>query len=274
MASLAHGKHVLCSNPLATSAVEARRMRDSARAARRVNAVALEYRFNPLARQARALVARGDLGEVRFIQGHHLQDSLVCDTDFTWRLEPDKGGPSNSMAEIGSHWIDAIRFITGLGVERVLASLHTTVPLRRAGSGDASYVVTSEDTGSVMLKLEGDVHAVFTASQVCAGRENDLRIEISGSQASLCWGRDPRDRLWVGRRDRSRALISESQGPYDSLASLIESVYSFIAEGGDPVEDHERIDFPTFDDGYRTSCVIDAAIRSNVSRNRWIKVEY
>jgi hypothetical protein len=78
----------------------------------------------------------------------------------------------------------------------------------------------------------------------------------------------------LGRRDRSRELISESQGPYDSLASLIESVYSFIAGGGDPVEDHERIDFPTFDDGYRASCVIEAAIRSNVSRNRWIKVEY
>jgi hypothetical protein len=71
-----------------------------------------------------------------------------------------------------------------------------------------------------------------------------------------------------------RELLSEERGPCDTLESLVESVYSFIAAGGDPVEDHKFIGFPTFDDGYRASCVVDAAIRSNVGRNRWIKVEY
>ena len=82
LAALRSGKHVICDKPLAMTSVEAREMRDSARKAGLVNAVTFNYRFNPLVQQARSLVAKGDLGEVRFVHGCYLQGWLIFDTDF------------------------------------------------------------------------------------------------------------------------------------------------------------------------------------------------
>src|SRR6185436_8031846 len=135
MAALHAGKHVICDNPLALTSVEAREMRDRAREAQVVNAVVFNYRFNALVQQARAIVAREELGAVRFAHGYYLQDWLLYETDFSWRLESDKGGASSSVGDIGSHWLDLVRFITGLRIERVLSSLSTMVQVRKKPSG-------------------------------------------------------------------------------------------------------------------------------------------
>ena len=306
MAAISVGKHVICDNPLALTSVEAREMRDRARAARVVNVVVFNYRFHALLQQARVMIARGDLGTVRFVHGHYLQDWLLYETDFSWRLEADKGGASSSVGDIGSHWLDAVRFITGLRVERVLASLSTMVQVRKkpAGSLEHSpaaafeqhredYVVTSDDLGSVLLEFEGGSRGVFSVGQVCPGYKNDMRVEINGTRASLRWNQERPDQLWIGYRDqpnrqltRDPNLLDESvrryasvpgghqEGWADALKNLMANVYSFISSGLDPERDADRIDFPTFQDGYRANCIVDAIVRSNVDRSRWTKVEY
>lgn len=306
MAAIRSDKHVICDKPLALTAVEAREMRDYARAAGIVNAVAFNYRFCPMVEQARAMVAGGEIGNVRFVHGHYLQDWLLYETDFSWRLEADKGGASSSVGDIGSHWCDTAQFIAGLRIERVLASLNTMVQVRKKPSSSReaftadrfeeqaqNYVITSDDLGSIMLEFEGGARGVFLVGQVCPGHKNDLQIELNGSQASLRWSQEQPDGLWVGRRDRPNmhvacdpALLTDSARRYASLPGghsegwadafkhLMSSIYSFIAEGRDPIADRDKIGFPTFDDGYLANCVVDAIIRSNIDRSRWTTVEY
>jgi predicted dehydrogenase len=101
-AAIAHGKHIISEKPLASSATEAHALWRAAADAGIVHAVTFNYRGNPLVQQRRAMISRGDIGPVHFIHGGYLQDWLLKPTDFSWRLEPDKGGASSAFADIGS----------------------------------------------------------------------------------------------------------------------------------------------------------------------------
>jgi predicted dehydrogenase len=93
-AALARGKHVVTDKPLAMMSVQAKRLVDEAQRAGVVAAVTFNYRGNPLVEQARLAIARGDIGTPHFLRGHYLQDWLIKDTDYSWRLDREKGGPS------------------------------------------------------------------------------------------------------------------------------------------------------------------------------------
>ncbi|HKY03271.1 MAG TPA: Gfo/Idh/MocA family oxidoreductase, partial [Blastocatellia bacterium] len=158
LAAIGAGKHVVCDKPLGLTSVEAREMRDRAEEAGVVNAVVFNYRFNPLVQQVRAMVRRQELGAIRFVHGYYLQDWLLFDTDFSWRLEADKGGASSSVGDIGSHWCDTAQFVSDLKITRVLAALSTMVQVRKRPTDSREafasahfaertedYVVTSDD---------------------------------------------------------------------------------------------------------------------------------
>ena len=306
MAALEKGKHVLCDKPLGIDSAEARRLRDRAREARVVNAVTFNYRFNPLVEQARVMVGRGEIGRVRFVHGYYLQDWLMYETDFSWRLEPDKGGRSCAVGDIGSHWCDTAQFITGLRIKRVLASLSTTIPTRKKprGSRDAfaaagtdeqleDYACASDDLGSVLVEFEGEARGAFSVGQVLAGHKNDLRIEVNGAESSLEWIQERPNKLWAGHRDRANATLirdpglldetarryanlpgGHNEGWADAFKNLMSNVYSFVSRGLDPVDDAGQVDFPTFEDGYRANCIVDAIVKSSDEGSRWTSVEY
>lgn len=314
MAAIRAGKHVICDKPLALDAKQAREMRDAARQAGVVNAVVYNYRFNPLVQQARAMVEKGEVGDIRFVHGYYLQDWLFYETDFTWRLEADKGGVAGAIGDIGSHWCDTAQFITGARITRVMADLGTAIPVRKkplagreafASGGGADeqfedFHVASEDLGTVLLRFDNGARGVFSVGQVCAGHKNDQRIEINGSQASLAWRQEQANELWVGYRDqvnsemlRDPGLVDQSvknfvnlpgghpEGWADAFKNLMSRIYTRIAHeekkssdggGGDPATAKE-IDFPTFDDGYESCCLIEAIIQSH-AKGGWITVEY
>ena len=115
-AAIAKGKHVVSDKPLAMTAAEAKKLLDQATKAGIVHAVTFNYRGNPLVQQARHAIARGDIGKPHFLVGHYLQDWLLKDTDYSWRLEPDKGGASSALGDIGSHWCDLAQHISGLRI--------------------------------------------------------------------------------------------------------------------------------------------------------------
>ncbi len=299
-------KHVICDKPLALTAVQARELVELAREAHIVNAVTFNYRFHPLIQQARAMIQKGELGELRFVHGGYWQDWLMYDTDFSWRLEPAKGGVSCAMGDIGSHWCDTAQFITGRRIKRVLAALSTIVPLRKkpvarreafqAAADDErfdEYLVTSDDLGTVIFDFEGGVRGTFSVGQICPGHKNDLQIEVNGARASLRWQQERPDEMWIGRRDAANSLLlrdaslldsaaqryanlpgGHSEGWADAFKNLLMSIYTFIAAGGDPVGAPDNLDFPTFEDGYRANCIVDAIVRSNQDRSLWTAVEY
>jgi predicted dehydrogenase len=306
MAAIEAGKHVICDKPLALSADEAKEMRDAANKKGVVNAVTFNYRFNPLVLQAQAMVAKGELGKVQFVHGFYLQDWLLFETDFSWRLEADKGGATSSVGDIGSHWCDTAQFITGLKISRVLSSLSTAVQVRKkptgsreafaAGGSSETYedfLVTSDDLGSILVEFENGAKGAFSVGQVCGGHKNDLQIEVNGSSSSLKWVQERPDELWLGYRDKANGLLlrdaslmdesvrgyvnlpgGHGEGWADAFKNLMSSIYSFIAAGYHPVNDADKIKFPTFEDGYRANCVVDAIVRSNQNRSMWTTVEY
>ena len=99
-AAIARGKHIVSDKPLAMTSREARALLDQARKAGVVHAVTFNYRGNPLVQQARHMIAQGEIGRPHFVHGFYLQDWLLKDTDYSWRLEPDKGGPSSALAGV------------------------------------------------------------------------------------------------------------------------------------------------------------------------------
>ncbi len=303
LAALAAGKHVVCEKPLAATSRQTAELAAAAAAhPHLICAVNYNVRFYPLALHARALVRRGEIGEVFHVHGSYLQDWLLYPTDFNWRVLPEEGGPLRAVGDIGTHWLDLIAFVTGLGIESVMADLRTVHPVRQRPSGGSSetfsdagggqehgsqpVAITTEDHGSVLLRFKGGARGACTFSQVAAGRKNCIRFEISGSKRTLAWNSETPDQLWIGERgepsrllqrdpailDAAAARFSDYPGGHaegfpDTFKQLYRAVYQDIAAGRrspDP-------DYATFRDGHREMLVCDAIAQSH-QRNAWVHV--
>jgi predicted dehydrogenase len=304
MAALARRKHVISDKPLALSAADARKLLKAAREAGVVHAVTFNYRGNPLVQQARDMIASGGIGQPSFVHGAYLQDWLLETTDFSWRLEPDKGGPTSAVGDIGSHWLDLVQHVMGQRVESVLADLHTIVATRMKPATSTNafakattaerepFTVKSEDLGTVLLRFDGGAKGCVSVGQVCAGHKNDLWFEVNGRSASVRWFQERQNELWVGRRDGPNAvllkdpsLLSEAARVYahlpgghqeswaDAFCNVMRDIYTFIAAGHAP-DDAKPPAFATFEDGYRAACVVDAVLESHAAGNAWTRVAY
>jgi len=298
-AALAHRKHVVCDKPLAPTAAEARRLRDAAAAAGVVHAVTFNYRGNPLVQQARAMVAAGEIGPVHLVHGAYLQDWLLEETDYSWRLDPAQG-ESSAMADIGSHWCDLAQHVTGQRIIAVLASLTTVVASRikpgqatpaftAAGDTGTRVPIASEDLGTVLLRFSDGATGVVTVGQVCAGHKNDCWLEICGRQASLRWAQERQNELWIGARRRGNTLLAKDPSlanaealPYvrlpaghqegwaDAFFNVMRDIYGVIV-----APDAARPRPPamaTFDDGYASARLVEAVLRSHRAGGVWTDV--
>jgi predicted dehydrogenase len=304
-AAIAKGKHVVSDKPLAMTAAEAKTLLEQATKAGIVHAVTFNYRGNPLVQQARDAIARGDIGKPHFLVGQYLQDWLLKDTDYSWRLEPDKGGASSALGDIGSHWCDLAQHLSGLRITHVLGDITTVVPKRKRpiGSREAFAAADSnqkveevdikvEDLASVLLKFDNGAKGAFSVGQVCAGHKNDLEIEICGSKASLKWRQEHQNELLIGHRDRPNEILQKDpslvgdvarryahlpgghqESWADAFANVMRDIYGFIAEGKKPTDPHPPA-FATFEDGYRANCIVEAILQSASKGSAWTKVEY
>src|SRR5215813_2194497 len=221
-AALAKGKHVVSDKPLAATAAESRKLLEQAKRADVVAAVTFNYRGNPLVQQARHAIEKGEIGKPTFLHGYYLQDWLIKDTDYSWRLDPEKGGASSALGDIGSHWCDLAQHMTGLRITHVLGDVSTVIPQRKkprasreafqtaSDAVDMETVdVTVEDLASVLVRFDNDAKGTFSAGQVCAGHKNDLVLEVCGSKASICWRQEQQNELWIGRREKANEILQK-----------------------------------------------------------------
>lgn len=303
MAALTHRKHIISDKPLALNAEDARSLWNAAREAGVVHAVTFNYRGNPLVQHAREMTRAGELGEPHFVHGAYLQDWLLHPTDFSWRLEPAKGGRSSAIGDIGSHWCDLVQHVIGQRIESVLADLSTVIATRfkpaksteafaRADQTGEPFKVESEDLATVLVRFDGGARGSVSVGQVCAGHKNDLWFEVNGRQASVRWLQERQNELWIGRRDAANAtllrdpsLLNEAARPYahlpgghqeawaDAFRNVMKDVYTFIADGRPP-DDPKPPAFATFEDGYRSACVVDAILESHAAGSVWTNVRY
>ena len=155
-AAIARGKHVISEKPLATTSSDAAALLAAATRAGIVHAVTFNYRGHPLVQQARETVARGDIGRPHFLHGRYLQDWLLHDDDYSWRLEPDHGGASSALADIGSHWCDLAEHVSGLRIVQVLGEIATVIRRRRKPTVNREAFEAGHATGAIRVGGYGD----------------------------------------------------------------------------------------------------------------------
>jgi len=303
MAALKAGKHVVSDKPLALNPEQAREMRDAAVAAKVGHVVTFNYRGNPLVQQARGMIARGETGDLSFVHGCYLQDWMTDANVYSWRSDPAKGGSTSALGDIGSHWCDLAEHVSGLRIAAVLAELTTVIPVRyssgssaeafsRGGNAERTAVETrSEDLGSVLLRFENGAKGCFSVGQVLPGHKNDLQLELNGRACSLKWRQEEQNELWIGHHDRPNAVMMKDpslvspetrrythlpgghqEGWPDAFFNLIREAYAWIREGAAPQAKPAML--PTFEDGYRSNCLVDAMLKSHAAGGVWQKVEY
>jgi predicted dehydrogenase len=284
--------------PLALDSTETADLVASAQKAGLVHAVCFNLRFYPLCHQMQAMVARGEIGTPRFLTGAYLQDWLLLDTDWNWRLVPEEAGALRAVADIGSHWLDLSSFVSGRRVTEVMADLHTFVRVRRHPIGPVETfstkthdedlieeTMTSDDAASIMLRYEDGARGLVAISQVSAGRRNSISLEVDGSESALAWNSADPEQLWIGHRGRPNELLARDPSLVDSTArrligypgghvegypdtfrALFGEVYRHVQDpGASPT-------YPTFADGHEVVAVTEAVAQSHAQES-WVKVK-
>ncbi len=299
-------KHVVCEKPLAMNADETKQLVTLARAhPDLVTAVNYNVRFYPLVLHARDLIRQGVLGDVYTVTGGYVQDWLLKDTDWNWRLEPDQGGALRAVGDIGTHWMDLLGFVTGQKVTSLLADLETFVKRRKkpknsvetftgkasgeAGEDDADYDwvdIETEDFGAVLFRYGDGARGVMNVSQVSAGRKNCLNFEISGSKAALAWNSETPNQLWLGHRDKPNEILvkdpslmnapalpytnypgGHTEGFPDTFKQLYRAIYTYMRASDYTAPKP----YPTFEDGHDEVILCEKILQSHTER-RWVDV--
>lgn len=292
------GKNVICEKPLAMTAAEASRLVALARSRNVVHATSYNLRFYPNVAQMRSMVETGKVGEILAVQGSYVQDWLFYDTDYNWRLEPEVGGSSRAVADIGSHWCDLLEHVTGRRIKAVCAELATFHPIRKKPKRPIeTYAgkmlqpedyedrpIGTEDFAAVLLRFDGRARGSFTVNQVAAGRKNRLLMEIYGTRCGLTWDGERPNELWIGRRDGNNQLLIKDPsllepgargfadlpgGHAEGYADTFKQFFRrFYAACRDPALAGE---LPGFDAGLRQLQLVEAVLRSN-SQGGWLDV--
>src|SRR5678816_4817374 len=297
-AALAAGKHVLCEKPLAMSTKEAQEIETLARAKNLRNCTCHNLRYYPMVQQMRSMREAGDLGEILVVQGTYSQDWLLHDTDWNWRIESDKNGPSRVMADIGSHWCDMAEHVTGQRIHSLCADLQTFHKTRKrpkvsvetfAGKtlspDDYELVpIDTEDFGSVIFRMGDRARGAFTASQVSAGRKNRLNIEIYGTKSSVVWDQERPDELWIGNRNTNNQMLVKDPSLMNPHARSFAELPGGRVEGYNDtfkqvfrrfyqsIENPEAVpEYPQYADGHRQLKILEAEMASHKTR-AWVEV--
>jgi predicted dehydrogenase len=221
---------------------------------------------------------------------------------YSWRSDPARGGSSSALGDIGSHWCDLAEHVSGLKIVSVLADITTVIPVRYSAGASAEAFSTktsgervpvnvqSEDLASVLLRFENGAKGCFSVGQVLPGHKNDLILEVNGLTSSLKWKQEQQNELWIGHNKQPNAvmakdpsLVSPDVQRYvhlpgghqeswaDAFCNLLRDAYAWIGDGGAPEAKPAML--PTFNDGYRSTCLVDAMLKSHAGGNVWQPVE-
>jgi predicted dehydrogenase len=298
-AALRAGKHVVCEKPLAMTAEESARLVGLAAETGLVNATNFNIRFYPLNQHARSLIADGGLGDVRLVTGRYFQDWLLLESDWNWRLQPDRGGALRAVGDIGSHWLDLMTYVTGQHVGSVMADLTTFIGTRQEPTGPVETFstdrsaetverdISTEDTATILLRFDGGARGAVSISQISPGRKNSLVYEIDGADGAWAWDSEQPDQAWIGHRERPNevlirnpALMNQAgqaaaalpgghvEGFFDTHCAHFRAIYDDVVAG----RPSSSPGYATFADGHDEMLVGDAIARS-AREGRWVDVD-
>jgi len=292
------GKHVLCEKPLALDSRETAALVSLLRETGLAGGIAHNLRYYPLCQEARALIRKGAIGQVKLVHGSFLQDWLLFPTDWNWRLDARLGGELRAVSDIGTHWLDLTTWLTGSKISELCADLATVQPTRYRPKGRVEsfqkanateteeVMVATDDYASVLLNFENDARGAMTVSQVSAGRKTRLWFEIDGTEGSLSFNSESPNSLWIGRRDRACEVLPKDpalqspesrgysaypgghqEGYPDTFVQLFKDFYGYIEKG----DLRAPRPFPTFETGH-DGLVLCEAIAESAQKHAWVSV--
>ncbi len=284
MQFLRRGIHVICDKPLTATLPEAKKLAKAAEASGVIFALTHNYTGYPMIRQAKAMVAAGDLGDLRVVQVEYAQDWLSEPLEASgqkqadWRTDPARSGAGGSTGDIGTHAFNLANFVTGLTLDSLAADLHRFVPGRRV-----------DDNGHVMMRYQGGARGMLWCSQVAPGNENCLRLRVYGTKGGLEWAQEDPNYLWFTPLGQPKRLITRGgagSGPEAARMSRVppghpegylEGFANIYAEAARAITARKAdaavpdgVTFPGLKEGLEGVAFVDACVRSSARNGAWV----
>ncbi len=278
------GIHVICDKPMTATLPEAKKLAKTAANSGVIFALTHNYTGYPMTRQARAMIAAGDIGEIRVVQVEYAQDWLAEPLERTgqkqaaWRTDPERSGAGGSTGDIGTHAFNIAGFVTGLKLEALAADLQAFVPGREL-----------DDNAHVMLRYAGGARGMLWVSQVAPGNENALRLRVYGSKGGLEWAQEDPNYLWFTPLGEPKRLITRNgagageeagrvsrvpSGHPEGYLEAFASIYSEVARAIEARRAGRQVPadvmFPGIEDGVAGVAFVDACVRSSARNSAWI----
>lgn len=290
------GVNFICEKPFTTTVEQAKELVSLAREKKVVGAVNFHNRLYPMPNEMHQMIKKDEVGDLFSVHGGYIQDWLMYDTDYSWRLEKGQVGKTRAIADIGSHWMDLVEFVTGEKIGRVNAAFRTVYPVRKKPMGkvetfqtltDVSYEeipIDTEDEAVVMFELEKGAIGTAIVSMVFAGKKNTMTLSIAGSKKSLEWSSESLNDLWIGHRDKpneimtkdaslmhkeTAGLASYPSGHIEGFPDAFKNVFRQFYDSFDKEGDYE---FARLEDGLREMILSDCIFESAMSKT-WVDVE-
>jgi len=282
------GFNVACDKPMVHTVEQAQDLVDAVKANDVVFCVTYNYTGYPMVKQARYLVESGAIGTIQKViveypQGWLLERIELEDAkQAAWRTDPARSGASGCIGDIGSHCENLVSFITGLDLDSICADLTAFAPGREL-----------DDDGNILLRFKGGAKGILTASQVCPGQENSLRIRVWGTKAGLEWSQEDPNFLLVRSNDgpeqiyrRGNGYVCEAAAAASRLPSghpeaffeAFANVYKNFTDtvrakilGIEPGD--MMLDFPTVEAGAQGVLFINKAVESSASDIKWTPIQ-
>lgn len=298
--AITHGIGIYSEKPLGVSVEEAEELCRLIQNHPVPNGVNFNYRSNAAVREIRARLHRGETGRPLVVHGTYLQDWLMYETDFNWRLDSAKGGLSRAVADIGSHWFDTAQLILDQKITEVYAKLLTVYPTRKKpcseigtfakaqeGTKYNTVVVDTEDVGMILVKFENGTYGNIMLSQVSGGYKNGLTISIDCAKCSMRWRQQEADRIVIGDREQGETTVYVAAGNMtddanvfatlpgghpvgwaDALRNNINLFYKAIQKN---TYMEEKQEYATFSEATYIMKLVEACLESN-QKDRWVHV--
>ena len=271
--ALESGMHVISEKPFVFSEEEGKELAGLAEGKGLVNAVGFNCRYHAACTEAMEEVRGGKLGEVLLVNGSYMQEFHALPSFYSWRYEGEK---FLATTEIGSHWIDLMRYITGREIEAVQAVYGSFFPERviadgmqwRAGEREGkAFRSETDNVAIVTLRLSGGALASMVLSEITQGRYNYLELTVTGSEGTLWWNSEDLNRLKGGKKgeDVREKVYAFGDGFNDSVTNMLSEVYEDIERGGR----NPGHRYATFADGVRNAEICNAIYRSAHNNSSW-----
>jgi predicted dehydrogenase len=283
-AFLEAGIHVICDKPLTTTVEDAQTLAQLVKKSGLIFGLTHNYTGYPVIRQAREMIAAGELGKLRLVQVEYAQDWLTTPLENTgqkqaaWRTDPAQSGPAGSLGDIGTHAYNIACFVSQLHAEQVAADVSIMVPGRRL-----------DDNVQVLLRYNDGVKGMLWASQVAVGNENNLRLRVYGEKGGIDWSQENPNYLHFSRygkptmtltrngADATNAAKHASRIPNGHPEGYLEAFAQLYADIAEQISAHnagrpaakDSLLVPTVDDGVAGVKFIAAVLASSKQNAAW-----